>query len=114
MLLDPQNLFHSANTIRNLKDTQKQAKDNNKKSGSTPQTSAYFDDFDQVLATRDGICLQNITHVGVEEEPMLSNWDKNEAPENNFDNETSISNQKNMENKSRSDASSGTGRNLKI
>ena len=31
--------------IRNLKDTYKQAKDNNKWSGSTTQTSVYFDDF---------------------------------------------------------------------
>ena len=76
MLLHPQNLFHSANTIRNLKNTYKQAKYDNKRSGSTLQTSAYFDDFDQVLATRDGIGLQNITHVGVEEEPMSSDWDK--------------------------------------
>ena len=106
MLLDPQNLFHSANTIRNLKNTYKQAKYDNKRSGSTLQTSAYFDDFDQILATRDGIGLQNITHVGVEEEPMLSDWGKNEPPENNFDNETSTSNQQNMENKSGSSVSS--------
>ena len=37
--------------IRNLKDIYKQAKDNNKRSGSAPQTSEYFDVFDQVLGT---------------------------------------------------------------
>ena len=85
--------------IRDLKDTYKQAKDNNKRSGSAPQTSAYFDYFDQVLGTRDGISLNNITQVGVDEKLLLSDWDKNEPPENNFNNQISSSNRQNMENK---------------
>ena len=46
--------------IRNLKDTYKQAKDNNKRSGSAHQPSAYFDGFNQVLGTRNGNSLKNI------------------------------------------------------
>ena len=57
--------------LRNLKNSYKQAKDNNKRSGSALQTSAYFDDSDQVLGTRDEISLQDITLVGVEEELLL-------------------------------------------
>ena len=60
---------------------------------------------DQVLGTRDGIRAHNVTQVGVEEE-LLSDWDKNETPENNFDNETLSSNQQNMKNKSGNTASS--------
>ena len=62
--------------IRNLKDTYIQTKGNNKKSGSAPQTSVYFDNFDQVLGTRDGISSKNITQAGFEEELLLSDWDK--------------------------------------
>ena len=47
--------------ITNVKNTCKQAKDNNGRGGSAPQTSAYFGNFDQVLETRDGISLKNIT-----------------------------------------------------
>ena len=78
--------------------TYKQAKDKSKRSGSAPQTSAYFD---QVLGTKDGISLHNITQVGLKEELLLPDWDKNEPPENNFNNElVPINNQQNMENKS--------------
>ena len=79
--------------IRNLNNNYKLAKDSSKRSGSAPQASAYFENFDQVLGTRDGISLQNITQVGVEEELLLSDWDKKETLENNFNNETSSSNQ---------------------
>ena len=92
MLLDPQiSIPQRKDTIKNLKDTYKPAKDNSERRESAPQISAYFDDFDQVLGTRYGISLQNITQVGVEEELLLSDWDKNETPENNFNNEISSS-----------------------
>ena len=48
------------------------------------------------------------------EELLLSDWDKNQPQENNFHNETSSSNQQNMENKLANSPSSGTDRNLKI
>ena len=89
-------------------------KDNNKRSRSATQTSAYFQDFDQLLGTREDISSENITQISVEEGPLLSDWDKIEPPGNNFDSETSSSNQQNMENKSGNIVSSCIGRNLKI
>ena len=47
-------------------------KDNNKRRGSATQTSAYFQDFDQLLGTREDISSKNITQVSVEEGPLLS------------------------------------------
>ena len=41
----------------------------------------YFQNFDQVSGKRDGISSKNNTQVGVEEELLLSDWDKNELPE---------------------------------
>ena len=89
-------------------------KDNDKRRGSATQTNAYFQDFDQLLETREDISSKNITQVSVEEGPLLSDWGKIEPPENNFDSETSSSNQRNMENKSGNIVSSRTGKNLKI
>ena len=43
------------NKIRNLKDAYKAARDNNKKTGASPTYSPYFEDFDEVLGTRDVI-----------------------------------------------------------
>ena len=74
----------------------------------------YFQDFDQVSGTRDWISSKNITKVGVEEELLLSDWDKNEPSEKKIDIETSSSNQQNMENKSGNTFSLCTCRNLKI
>ena len=44
----------------------------------------YFQNFDQVSGKRDEISSKNITQVGVEEELLLSDWDKNEPPEKKF------------------------------
>ena len=89
-------------------------KDNNKRSRSATQTSAYSQNFDQLLGTREDISSKNITQVSVEEGPLLSDWDKIEPPENNFDSETTSSSQQNMENESGNIVSSCIGRNLKI
>ena len=89
-------------------------KDNDKRRGSATQTNAYFQDFDQLLETREDISSKNITQVSVEEGPLLSDWGKIEPPENNFDSETSSSNQWNMENESGNIVFLRTGRNLKI
>ena len=53
-----------------------------------------------------GLAYTLLHKVGIEEELLLSNWDKDEPPRNNFDNETSSSNQENMENNSRNSVSS--------
>ena len=64
MLLDPEKSIRQCkDKIRNPKDTYKQAKDNSKRSRSVPQTSAYFNDLDQVLEARDGISLGTIHKV---------------------------------------------------
>ena len=41
--------------MQNLKDAYKAARDNNKKTGASPTYSPYFEDFDEVLGTRDVI-----------------------------------------------------------
>ena len=41
--------------IQNLKDAYKAVRDNNKKTGASPTYSPYFEDFDEVLGTRDVI-----------------------------------------------------------
>ena len=74
----------------------------------------YFQNFDQVSGARDGISSKNITQVGVEEELLLSDWDKNEPSGKKIDIETSSSNQQNIENKSGNTVSLCTCRNLKI
>ena len=44
----------------------------------------FFQKFDQLSGKRDGISSKNNTQVGVEEELLLSDWDKNEPPEKKF------------------------------
>ena len=51
--------------IRNLKDAYKAARDNNKKTGASPTYSPYFEDFDEVLGTRDVINTPFAREVGV-------------------------------------------------
>ena len=91
LLLDPRKSIRQCkDKIRNLKGTYKEAKDNSKRSGSAPQTKVCFDDFDQILSTKDEISLHNITQAGVQEEILLSDWDKNDPPENNFERQWNI------------------------
>ena len=54
--------------IRNLKDAYKKAKANNKTSGATPEFTPFFDDFDEMLATRDVIELPLVTEVDLEDD----------------------------------------------
>ena len=54
--------------IRNLKDAYKKAKANNKTSGASPEFTPFFDDFDEMLATRDVIELPLVTEVGLEDD----------------------------------------------
>ena len=53
----------------NLRDLYKQAKGSNKKTGRSPVFSPYYyQDFDEILGTRDVICLQHSREVGVTRE----------------------------------------------
>ena len=58
------------NKIRNLKAAYKATKENNKKSGASPEFCQYFNGFDEVLQTRDVINLTHIAEVGVEREEV--------------------------------------------
>ena len=51
--------------IWNLKDAYKAARDNIKKTGASPTYSPYFEDFDEVLGTRDVINTPFAREVGV-------------------------------------------------
>ena len=51
--------------IRNLKDAYKAARDNSKKTGASPMYSPSFEDFDEVLGTRDVISTPFAREVGV-------------------------------------------------
>ena len=50
--------------LARLKDAYKQAKDNNSKSGASPQYCQYYNDFDEVLGERDTISFKNVKEVG--------------------------------------------------
>ena len=52
------------NKIRNLKDLYKNAKLNNSKSGAAPQTSPFFDVFDELLSSRDVVNIPEKKEVG--------------------------------------------------
>ena len=51
--------------MRNLKDSYKAVRDKNKKTGASPTYSPYFEDFDEVLGTRDVINTLFARQVGV-------------------------------------------------
>ena len=50
--------------IKNLKDSYKNAKENNKKSGASPQYSPFYHDFDDILGTRDCLVLPDLKEIG--------------------------------------------------
>ena len=54
--------------IRNLKDTFKKAKENNKKSGCEAQFPEYYDIFDDAIGHRDAVQLPKAVEVGTKED----------------------------------------------
>ena len=50
--------------LRNIKDAYKKSKDNNKKSGASPQFCSFYDEFDEVLRKRDTITLPSTLETG--------------------------------------------------
>ena len=50
--------------LRNLKDAYKAARDHNKKTGESPSYSPFYEDFDEVLGTRDAVNTPYATKVG--------------------------------------------------
>ena len=55
-------------TIRNLKDTFKKAKENNKKSGCEAQFPEYYDIFDDAIGHRHAVQLPKAVEVGAKED----------------------------------------------
>ena len=47
-----------------MKDTYKKAKDNNSKMGTSPIYSPFYNDFEEMLASRDVINLKYVKEVG--------------------------------------------------
>ena len=59
--------------LRNLKDTYKKAKENNKKSGASPEFPRYYQDFDEVLGSRDIINLPEVREIGTNNDAFDEN-----------------------------------------
>ena len=57
--------------IRNLKDTFKKAKENNKKSGCEAQFPEYYDIFGDAVGHRDAVQLPKAAEVGTKEDPDI-------------------------------------------
>ena len=53
-----------------MKAAYKAAKENNKKSGASLEFCQYFNEFDELLGTRDVINLPHIAEVGIEREEV--------------------------------------------
>ena len=54
--------------IRNLKDSYKKCKEENKQSGNERHFSAFYEEFDRVLSARNVVKLAQVSEVGVTEE----------------------------------------------
>ena len=74
------------NKIRNLKQAYKDAKANNKRTGSSPKTSPFFDTFDEVLGTR-----AVMTMPGVIQSDSFLVQASNDSAEDSDDSETDSS-----------------------
>ena len=57
---DPKTVKQCKDKIRNLKKKYKEAKANNNKPGRPPQTSPFYDSFDEVLATRAVVTMPGV------------------------------------------------------
>lgn len=56
----PKSVKQCKNKIRNLKQSYKEAKANNNRTGSSPKTSPFFDTFDDVLGTRAVVTMPGV------------------------------------------------------
>jgi hypothetical protein len=57
---DPKTVKQCKDKIQNLKKKHKEAKANNNKTGRPPQTSPFYDSFDEVLATRAVVTMPGV------------------------------------------------------
>ena len=63
----PKFLIQIKSKWRNLKDSYKQSKDNNKKTVALPRYRFFYHDFDEVLGTRDVVNLQYVIQLGAKD-----------------------------------------------
>ena len=64
---NPKTLKQIKTKLRNMKDACKVSKDNNKNTGRSPRFCAHFDDFDEILGTRDFMNPPFATQIGLNE-----------------------------------------------
>ena len=64
---NPETLKQIKTKLRNMKDVYKISKDNNKKTGRSPSFYAHFDEFDEIIGTRDFVIPLFATQVGLNE-----------------------------------------------
>ena len=64
----PKSLKQIKSKLRTLKESYKNAKENNNKTGASPIFSPYFHVFDEVLGTRDAVNLQHVVNIGCGDE----------------------------------------------
>ena len=62
---EPKTLKQIKTKKRNLKDAYNAFKDNNKKTGRSPTFCPYFQDFDEILGTRDVVNFYHAKEAGV-------------------------------------------------
>ena len=65
--------------IRNLKGAYKACKDNNKKTGRSPTFCPYFQDFDEILETRDVVNFPHAREAGVTNQENVGQAIENEG-----------------------------------
>ena len=65
--------------LRNLKDFYKKAKENNRISGASPETSPFFEDFDEIQGSRDVVNMSELKEVGAAEKSSFNLFDGMES-----------------------------------
>ena len=75
--------------LRNLKDLYKKAKENNRTSGASPETSLFFEDFDEILGSRDVSNMPELKEVGAAEKSSFNLFDEMESTSTCSNSETS-------------------------
>jgi hypothetical protein len=69
--------------IRNLKQAYKEAKSHNKETGNSPKTSPFYDEFDEVLATRPVVTMPGVIQSGGNTSSSSSDLEANDEDSDN-------------------------------
>ncbi|KAK3749294.1 hypothetical protein QZH41_007553 [Actinostola sp. cb2023] len=65
--------------IRNLKQTYKEANQNNNQTGTSPKTSPFYDEFDEVLGSRPIITMPGVIDNGLDKSSSSTNSDSDDT-----------------------------------